>query len=338
MPWCLPVILIAAFLESLSCGTEPASMTTQELKAAILAEWSHLSKIPSSARADVQREYWRSSAGKPFILVSKTIINDRSSPAGFVFLFERAKYDENSTVEDLTEELEMTNTRYKASLRKDRKSNKWVLVSFENTESPIMATYPYNGLYCRWFVCGNVSLPDWISDDCFAITRIEPTGEAARFIRVHFAHDSSKRSFQQDRAGHIIGGFIDFDPSHHYIVMGYQYSIRSSVSAGIERGNFTYDLTKKVPVLKGKTEERPEFKGRGETYSTKETYSYIHENDVEIPDEEFRLSYYGLPEPIGVEWTKPTPNWVWLLFAAGACTVLAIGMRFAARRLSRSAT
>lgn len=33
-------------------------------------------------------------------------------------------------------------------------------------------------------------------------------------------------------------------------------------------------------------------------------------------DEHFRLSYYGLPEPPGVTWERPTPWWLYSLFAA----------------------
>jgi hypothetical protein len=49
-------------------------------------------------------------------------------------------------------------------------------------------------------------------------------------------------------------------------------------------------------------------------------------------EEEFTLSAFGLPEPIGVEWKKPTRWHLWLALAGTACLVLAIGLRFALRR------
>ncbi|MBY0233193.1 MAG: hypothetical protein K2W96_28250 [Gemmataceae bacterium] len=49
-------------------------------------------------------------------------------------------------------------------------------------------------------------------------------------------------------------------------------------------------------------------------------------------ESKFRLSAFGLPEPVGVEWPKPTPRWVWLLVAAAGLAVLAVGFRWFARR------
>jgi len=36
-----------------------------------------------------------------------------------------------------------------------------------------------------------------------------------------------------------------------------------------------------------------------------------------FPDEDFRLTAFGFPEPVGVKWPKPTPPYVWVLVAAG---------------------
>jgi hypothetical protein len=55
-------------------------------------------------------------------------------------------------------------------------------------------------------------------------------------------------------------------------------------------------------------------------------------SDARVSAEEFRLSHYGMPEPIGVEWKKPTPNYVWLLVGAGVLAALALGFHYLARR------
>ncbi len=51
-----------------------------------------------------------------------------------------------------------------------------------------------------------------------------------------------------------------------------------------------------------------------------------------LPETEFTLSAFGLPEPVGVTWEKPTPLYVWLLAAAGGCAVLALLLRLPVRR------
>jgi len=63
-----------------------------------------------------------------------------------------------------------------------------------------------------------------------------------------------------------------------------------------------------------------------------------------IKDEEFRISAYGLPEPVGVTWeepskpsspTKPIPTYVWILCGAGCFAVLAIVFAFLRQRSLR---
>lgn len=49
-------------------------------------------------------------------------------------------------------------------------------------------------------------------------------------------------------------------------------------------------------------------------------------------EEEFMLSAFGLPEPVGVVWTKPTPRYVWFLAGAAVLVVMAVGFRYLARR------
>jgi hypothetical protein len=49
-------------------------------------------------------------------------------------------------------------------------------------------------------------------------------------------------------------------------------------------------------------------------------------------ESKFRLSAFGLPEPAGVVWPRPTPRYLWFLSAAIGLAVLAIGFRWLSRR------
>ena len=51
-----------------------------------------------------------------------------------------------------------------------------------------------------------------------------------------------------------------------------------------------------------------------------------------VSEERFRLFYYGLPEPVGVEWERKTPVYVWLLLAAGVLGLLAVVLAWLAKR------
>jgi len=58
-----------------------------------------------------------------------------------------------------------------------------------------------------------------------------------------------------------------------------------------------------------------------------------------LDDKVFTLSDYGLPEPEGVVWEKPTPPWVWFAIAAGVLVIVALSMRWLQRRsTARAAT
>ncbi|MBA4065816.1 MAG: hypothetical protein C0501_19275 [Isosphaera sp.] len=70
----------------------------------------------------------------------------------------------------------------------------------------------------------------------------------------------------------------------------------------------------------------------GEPIGQHEVYDFSDYSDELPPDEEFTLSHYGLPEPVGVEPKKGIPNYVWFLIGAAVFAVLAFLLRHVARR------
>lgn len=62
-------------------------------------------------------------------------------------------------------------------------------------------------------------------------------------------------------------------------------------------------------------------------------YKYTYR--VGLKNSDFRLSAYGLPEPEGVVWEKPTPTYIWFLLGAGAFGVFALLFGYLKRRSSR---
>lgn len=65
------------------------------------------------------------------------------------------------------------------------------------------------------------------------------------------------------------------------------------------------------------------------------------EFELEVPDrlpsdEEFTLTAFGLPEPPGLEWKKPTPWYLWLGFAAIGCLITGVAIRMLGRRSGAS--
>ena len=52
------------------------------------------------------------------------------------------------------------------------------------------------------------------------------------------------------------------------------------------------------------------------------------------PETDFTLSAFGLPEPFGVTWERPTPWWLYALISAGMLFVVAVIVSFRKRRLA----
>src|SRR5205814_1457919 len=89
------------------------------------------------------------------------------------------------------------------------------------------------------------------------------------------------------------------------------------------------------PVIRHET--RSTESASGEFGKGKSVYEIDFEMSIDdrVADSEFTLSAFGLPEPIGVTWKKPTPRYVWLLLGTAACAGLTVGCRFLARRAGR---
>lgn len=67
-------------------------------------------------------------------------------------------------------------------------------------------------------------------------------------------------------------------------------------------------------------------------------YEYTLSEPRRLPgDEEFTLSAFGLPDPVGFEAEKPTRWYLWLMLAAIVCLVLGVTAR-SLRRRARAST
>ncbi len=64
----------------------------------------------------------------------------------------------------------------------------------------------------------------------------------------------------------------------------------------------------------------------------------LSEPDRLPDDSEFTLTAFGLPEPPGLEWRKPTPWYLWLALAGGFCLLLGVLFAWLKRRRSAATT
>ncbi|HEY7314871.1 MAG TPA: hypothetical protein VH643_36330 [Gemmataceae bacterium] len=178
-------------------------------------------------------------------------------------------------------------------------------------------------------ICDNVSVPELIRDPSFVILRIEKLAgtPGSQPLRIQFRNEGWR---QQPKSATqcVQSGFIDFDAGHSYRIMGYEVHWKDQISEGDRKGVLDYEEDKGIPLLKSMEQEWPEqhSKKRG-LISSKNTTSLKYTYNSGPSDEEFRLSHYGLPEPIGVKPPERPHTWLWLLIAA--VVMAGLGLFFA---------
>jgi hypothetical protein len=101
---------------------------------------------------------------------------------------------------------------------------------------------------------------------------------------------------------------------------------------------YNYEMSEGFPWLKDYTEHVEVIAPSGKLadYENKKVIRVVSRKPIR--ETECTLTAFGLPEPVGVTWPKRTPVYVWILLGGGACLVLALGLRYVARRAARKST
>jgi len=130
----------------------------------------------------------------------------------------------------------------------------------------------------------------------------------------------------------VQGGTMTLDPTGYWTLMEGRFHIQDIIATGkIEiHIDYKFDNGVPIPVRYYQTGSR----SNGTKFREEFTYDWSVPARS-LPESEFTLSHYGLPEPVGVVWERRTPVYVWLFVAAGALLTLGIFFRWLARRLRR---
>lgn len=120
-------------------------------------------------------------------------------------------------------------------------------------------------------------------------------------------------------------GTIRCDPQRHYRIVETDFIVKFRFTGSPER--------------RRRLVTKCEYDQSAEPYAVPKCVTITVENDngvmephsawytsdietIESADGRFTLSYYGLPEPFGIEWERPTPWWLYTGIAAGALVLL----------------
>jgi hypothetical protein len=154
----------------------------------------------------------------------------------------------------------------------------------------------------------------------FQVVRCKKVLQAGEeFVQVDFEYPPTV----EERDSGVHRGTLVLDPQRFWCLRSYEVRYpRSDGSPGtvkyrvLELGGREEGL----PVPKRALEQR-EFLSKDGTRGKTEIWV---ECNLDVPrtlppDEEFTLSAFGLPEPLGVTWSKPTPWYLWLSLAGALC-------------------
>lgn len=193
----------------------------------------------------------------------------------------------------------------------------------------------------RHFAYGIQTLQQAISDPAFKVTKVtKETQNGQELIRVDHIHNQTQHLANDDIQQVRKHGSLWLDPSRCWCIRRSKVSTEVTTRGGrvsdneVELVCEAIDHPSGFPILKSVTEQVKlfQYKSKRKTEGSSKKDYELEVND-NVPDSEFTLTAFGLPEPGGAEPVKkPIPKYVWILIAAGACGALALTFRYLARR------
>ena len=174
-------------------------------------------------------------------------------------------------------------------------------------------------------------LTDLFVSPGFKATSCGPSPADPALIRVTFEHSPPT---QPRRVPTRTAGWYDLNPAAGWSVREAEETIVTGKDGIAVRSHLVSDFdqaTGAVFTREVRSETRLTRSGQLiNHHSTAAKYRMWFDSGV--PEREFSLTAYGLPEPPGVEFKRRTPTYVWLLLGAAGCIVLALVFRRLARR------
>lgn len=180
-----------------------------------------------------------------------------------------------------------------------------------------------------------------VSKPSFRVTKVAKEIQSGReLVRVDHIYDYENHNPKQANHRARIHGSLWLDPSRCWCIRRFTSSTETTLrdkriaGAELDVECETTDHPSGFPILKRMKRHAKIFyrQNKGTIETTTET-DYDLEVNGSVPDSEFTLSAFGLPEPPGMEPVKkPIPWYLWFLLAAGICGAISLAFRHLARR------
>lgn len=182
------------------------------------------------------------------------------------------------------------------------------------------------------------TLPAMVKDPAFVLKNAERVREGNKdFVRVSFGHQGPRDPNRVWRDGWVI-----LDPEHYWVIRRFEFRTewfkgKGQYETGRIRGEIDFAVTTKGAPLPVKhqmqiTIDKPNAPAEERLL----VRDYALRENADIPDVEFTLTAFGLPEPTGIK--RPVPWFIWIGGIGLLCVVIGLVFAWLKRRAANRVT
>ncbi len=223
------------------------------------------------------------------------------------------------------------NTKYAFQLVRPKSASGWQLVQMRAHDSPDPLLH---SLDLKYHASGSkglrpyqnaalTPLPELFGHASFKLVGCVPSPSNPGCVRV--TYEARTTLNQPDW---VTTGWLDLDPNAAWSIRESNEETKSPTQISTFHTRFTVDLSEGIPLIREeKLEGTRVINGTIRLHRTRD-FTFASRIEKDVPEREFTLSAYDLPEPQGVNFAKRTPTYVWLLAGAVGCALAATALRY----------
>jgi hypothetical protein len=218
------------------------------------------------------------------------------------------------------------NERYAFAAKQKAEGQPWLLLKVSLTgDVPLSPVFDQPtrvavaGLVAGQFAIAGRTVEELLDASKFVATDV--TQPAVDRLRLAFRPRQTSRPARDEPA--VRDGWVEIDPAFGHVVRGEvrrEFTDAKQVTTVVNR----FAASGEPPLLAEQTVTVSVGESNQKQPQTELRTLYDLSVNRKVGDDEFRLTALGLPEPVGVEWAKPTPTYVWLLLAAAVAAASAV--------------
>jgi hypothetical protein len=225
------------------------------------------------------------------------------------------------------------NSRYYFSLARKSEQDPWVIVETTKKPAPLTERPTMLAGSFALYMPGFGDLPDLVKSPGFSLASVVPEKlDGEEFVKATFLFSPEK---DKEKKTGLRGGWLLLDPAHDWVIRKGEWDMEDRVGTWTIVSKhiieLQYNLSSsphpipKQNLLKGSVSG---YKNDSWTFESHGTYD-LRKRDS-IPESEFTLTAFGLPEPYS-ERPAPTRWYIWFAVAGVVC----VASGYAIRRLVR---